>query len=299
MSANTNINNNAQDMQNDLIGEKFFSRYEIKEKIYTGSKFDIYKSLNINNNEEFAIKIRKHKKELNFKIQNDDENSDDEIVDSKVGDETYLLSMLKGFGIPEVYSYGYNSNYDLIVMELLGQSLKDLFKLKNKKFSIKTTCMLGIQMIERIEYIHSQKIIHTNLKPNPFILGKKSKSHILFLSDFCSAKKYWMHNEHIKFSEGNTNFGSAKFLSSNALNGYEVSRRDDLESIAYIIIYFIKGSLPWQGLELNSKEEKFKKICEIKNQITPKGLCKDLPEEFEKFVEYIKNLEFADVPNYN
>ena len=184
-------------------------------------------------------------------------------------------------------------------MELLGQSLKDLFKLKNKKFSIKTTCMLGIQMIERIEYIHSQKIIHTNLKPNPFILGKKSKSHILFLSDFCSAKKYWMHNEHIKFSEGKTNFGSAKFLSSNALNGYEVSRRDDLESIAYIIIYFIKGSLPWQGLELNSKEEKFKKICEIKNQITPKGLCEDLPEEFEKFVEYIKNLEFADVPNYN
>ena len=114
--------------------------------------------------------------------------------------------MLKGFGIPELYLYGYNSNYDLIVMELLGQSLKDLFKLKNKKFSIKTTCMLGIQMIESIEYIHSQKIIHTNLKPNSFILGKYSKSHILFLSDFCSAKKYWIHNGHIKFSEGKTNF---------------------------------------------------------------------------------------------
>ncbi len=108
--------------------------------------------------------------------------------------------------------------------------------------------MLGIQMKESIEYIHSQKIIHTNLKPNSFILGKNSKSHILFLSDFCSAKKYWIHNGHIKFSEGKTNFWSAKFLSANALNGYGLSRRDDLESISYIIIYFLKGSLPWQGL---------------------------------------------------
>ena len=184
-------------------------------------------------------------------------------------------------------------------MELLGQSLNDLFKLKNKKFSLKTTCMLGIQMIDRIEYIHSLKVIHTNLKPNSFLLGKNSKSHIIFLSDFCSARKYWQDKAHIKFSKGNINFGSAKFLSLNALNGYELSRRDDLESIAYIIIYFLKGCLPWQGLKLNNKEEKYKKICEIKNQITPKYLCKDLPEEFEAFVEYIKKLEFTDVPNYN
>lgn len=159
--------------------------------------------------------------------------------------------------------------------------------------------MLGIQMIDRIEYIHSRKIIHTNLKPNSFLLGKNSKSHILYLSDFCSARKYWMHKAHIEFSKGKTNFGSVKFLSQNSLNGYELSRRDDLESIAYIIIYFLKGYLPWQDLKSNNKEEKYRKICEIKNQITPKDLCKDLPEEFETFFEYIKKLEFTDVPNYN
>ena len=169
MSTNTNTNNNAQDEQNDLIGKKFFSRFEIKEKIYTGSEFNIYKSLNTNNNQEYAIKIKKRKNESNFNIKEEneedsDDNYHDEFNDTKFENESFLLSMLKGFGIPELYSYGYNSNYNIIVMELLGQSLKDLFKLKNKKFSLKTTCMLGIQMIDRIEYIHSRKIIHTNLK---------------------------------------------------------------------------------------------------------------------------------------
>ena len=305
MSIETNTNNNnAQEMQNDLIGKKFFSRYEIKEKIYTGSEYTIYKSLNTNNNKEFAIKIkRKNESNCNINITEENEvDSDDsyhEFNDTKFENESYMLSMLKGFGIPELYSFGYNSNYNLMIMELLGQSLNDLFKLKNKKFSLKTTCMLGIQMIDRIEYIHSLKIIHTNLKPNSFLLGKNSKSHILFLSDFGSARKYWKSNAHIKFSEGKTNFGSTKFLSGNALNGYELSRRDDLESIAYIIIYFLKGCLPWQGLKINNKEEKYKKICEIKNQIASKYLCKDLPEQIETFVEYVKKLEFTDVPNYN
>ena len=194
MSTNTNTNNNnIQDIQNDLIGTKFFSRFEIKEKIYTGSKFDIYKSLNTNNNKEFAIKIIKRKNESNFNITEEDEedfdeNYHDEINDTKLGNESFMLSILKGFGIPELYSYGYNSNYNLMVMELLGQSLNDLFKLKNKKFSLKTTCMLGIQMIDRIEYIHSLKVIHTNLKPNSFLLGKNSKNHILFLSVFVQPK---------------------------------------------------------------------------------------------------------------
>ena len=239
MSTNTNTNNNnVQDIQDDLIGKKFFSRFEIKEKIYTGSEYNIYKSLNANNNKEFAIKIIKHKKKLNLITkENYDENYHDEFHDTKLGNESYMLSMIKGFGIPKLYSYGYNSNYDLIIMELLGQSLYDLFKLKNKKFSLKTSCMLGIQMIDRIEYIHSLKVIHTNLKPNSFLLGKNSKNHILFLSDFCSAKKYWLNEGHIKFSKGKKNFGSAKFLSINALNGYELSRRDDLESIVYILLF--------------------------------------------------------------
>ena len=139
MSTSTNTNNNALGIQNDLIGKKFFSRYEIKEKIYTGSFYDIYKSLNTNNNEEVAIKILKHKKQLNFNITEEnsddsDENYHDQIIDNILGNESFMLSFLKGFGIPILYSYGFNSDYDLIIMELLGQSLNDLFKLKNKNF---------------------------------------------------------------------------------------------------------------------------------------------------------------------
>ena len=146
MSTSTDTNNNAQDIQNDLIGKKFFSRFEIKEKIYTGSIYDIYKSLNTNNNEEVAIKIIKHKKQFNSNItkeNNDDSDDSDENYqeefNTKLGNESFMLSFLKGFGIPALYSYGYNSDYDLIILELLGQSLNDLFKLKNKKFSLKTT----------------------------------------------------------------------------------------------------------------------------------------------------------------
>ena len=301
MSNNTNTNNNAQDTQNNLIGQKFFNTFEIKEKIYTGSIYHVYKSLNITNNKEYAVKIIKHKKKLNFNSMK--RNYENGCFIGFIGGifekESFVLQRVEGFGIPKIHSCGYDSNYDLIIMELLGQSLNDLFKLKNKKFSIKTTCMLGIQMIDRIEYIHSLKIIHRNLKPNSFMLGKNSKSHILFLSDFCSAEKYWQNNAHIKFSGANKIVGSAKFLSVNALNGYELSRRDDLESIGYIIIYFLKGFLPWQGLKLKNKEEKYKKVYAIKNDISPKYLCKDLPEEFETFIEYVKKLKFTDVPNYN
>lgn len=186
-------------------------------------------------------------------------------------------------------------------MELLGPSLETLFQSLNKKFSLKTTCMIGIQMIDRIEYIHSKKIIHRDVKPDNFSMGRGNNSHILYILDFGLAKKYWSstRKSHIPFIKGKKLTGTARYASINALSGYEQSRRDDLESVFYILLYFLKGSLPWQGIKINNKEDRYKKICELKKNIPIKELCSCLPKEFETFLTYVRNLEFTQVPNYN
>ena len=132
--------------------------------------------------------------------------------------------------------------------------------------------MLGIQMIDRIEYVHSRKIIHRDIKPDNFVIGRNDKSHIVYVLDFGLSKKYYSvsHKCHIPFIKGKKLTGTARYASINALSGFEQSRRDDLESIGYILMYFIRGSLPWQGLKINKKEDRYKKICEKSRKIIQK-----------------------------
>ena len=198
-------------------------------------------------------------------------------------------------------TFGYNSKYNILIMELLGQSLENLFQAQNRSFSIKTACMLGVQMIDRIEYVHSRKIIHRDIKPDNFVIGRGLKSHIVYVLDFGLSKKYWSvsHKCQLPFIRGKKLTGTARYASINALSGCEQSRRDDLESIGYIIMYFIRGSLPWQGLKVNKKEDRYKKICEKKKETSAKDLCAGFPSEFETFVSYTRNLQFTEVPNYN
>ena len=270
--------------EDNLIGKILFKHYKLRKKIGEGSFGMIYIATNINTKEEYAVKL---------------ENKD--LSRSLLEIEAYILSKLKAFGIPELKIYGCNSDYNILIMELLGNSLENLFQSQNKSFSLKTACMLGIQMIDRLEYLHSRKIIHRDIKPDNFVIGRGSKSHIVYILDFGLSKKYWSssHKCHIPFITGKKLTGTARYASINALSGYEQSRRDDLESVGYIIMYFIRGSLPWQGLKVNKKEDRYKKICEKKKSTSAKDLCCGFPIEFENFVSYTRNLEFTQVPDYN
>jgi len=215
--------------------------------------------------------------------------------------ETCILNHLRAFGLPEVKAFGCNDDYNILIMELLGHSLENLFQAKNRKFSLKTTCILGIQMLDRIEYVHSRKFIHRDIKPDNFAMGRNKNGHILYILDFGLSKKFWSSSRqsHIPFITGKKLTGTARYASVNALSGYEQSRRDDLESIAYIIMYFLRGNLPWQGLKVNKKEDRYKKICEIKKEYTSEKLCKGYPKELEIFIDYIKQLDFTEVPDYD
>ena len=209
---------------------------------------------------------------------------------------------MKAFGLPEMKTYGHNQQYNILVMELLGPSLDTLFYYNNDKFSLKTSCMIGLQILDRIEYIHSRRIIHCDIKPGNFAIGgEDKKSHIIYIIDFGFAKKYWNPTTkcHIPFIKGKRLTGTAKYASVNTLSGYEPSRRDDLESVAYLIIYFIKGRLPWQGFRHINKEERNRRILETKKKISSQELCSGCPKELEVFIDYIKHLGFTEVPDYD
>ena len=197
-------------------------------------------------------------------------------------------------------SYGFSGEFNILVMELLGKSLEDIFQMQNKKFTIKTVCMIGIQILDRLEFIHNKNIIHRDIKPDNFVVGLENKSHIIYVLDFGLSKKFRSSrtHQHIKFTINKKLTGTARYASINALKGCEQSRRDDLEAIGYVLMYFLRGSLPWQGLHVHKGEDRYKKILQKKKSTSAEELCKGFPKEFVDYINYTRNLEFEADPDY-
>ena len=162
--------------------------------------------------------------------------------------------------------------------------------------------MIMIQCLERLKDLHDKGIIHRDMKPENFVIGRKNKERTIYLIDFGLSKKYINDNNiHISMKKERNIIGTVRYISMNTHQGFEQSRRDDLESLIYIIIYFIKGELPWQGIKYKTKSEKYSKIFEIKKKSTIKGgeLCESIPAEFQAIIDYIIGLEFTEKPNYS
>jgi casein kinase 1 len=142
-----------------------------------------------------------------------------------------------------------------MVMDLYGQSLEDLFVNGGRKFDLKTTLMIGYQMIERIEFIHSKGFIHRDIKPDNFVVGRGKKANKVCIIDFGLAKRYLLKDgSHIPYKDNKNLTGTARYTSLNTHLGIEQGRRDDIEGIANVLLYFVKGALPWQNLKANGKK---------------------------------------------
>lgn len=267
-------------MEEELIGNEF----RLRRKIGAGSFGEIYAGESIKTHRRVAIKQ-----------ESIDANT------SQLPYESKLYQILQGgIGIPNFYWFGKNHENHMLVIDLLGKSLETLFEKCNHRFSLKTVLMLAEQMISLIQFFHSKNLIHRDIKPDNFVVGFGSKSNQVFIIDYGLAKRYRnpFSNQHISFSPNKSLTGTARYASVNALKGNEQSRRDDLESLGYIFLYFLKGQLPWMGIKCQDQEEKFRLIGQVKEQTRLEDLCAGFPKEFLQYFHMIRNLEFEETPHY-
>ena len=202
--------------------------------------------------------------------------------------------------LPELIKYGFEYEYNYIILNSQKISLEQLFILHKKSFSIKRACEITLIIIDCIEVLHNNNIIHRDIKPQVLTSEiKGEKTEIIKLLDFGHWKYYKNKKEHIPYKKYKNIIGNNYIFGSiNNLNRMELSRRDDLESIGYILIYFIKGSLPWENVIIKNKEQKIKKIIEMKKRMFEEMMSEKLPEEIKLFISYIHNLNFDKDPDY-
>mmetsp|Transcript_55915 Transcript_55915/g.173205 ORF Transcript_55915/g.173205 Transcript_55915/m.173205 type:complete len:467 (-) Transcript_55915:188-1588(-) len=263
-------------------------RFEFGKKIGSGSFGAVYYGVDSQRDTEVAIKL--------------------ETSSCKTPQLEYEAKLYKvltgGRGFPSMHWYGQESGCNIMVLDLLGPSLQDLHTFVGRQFSLKTVFQLGHKVLDIIEYLHSYSFIHRDIKPANLLVGLGEQNTEVHLVDFGLAKRYWSSKtaKHIPYKQRIARgvIGSARYASINAHNGIELSRRDDIESCAYMFIHFLQGVLPWQNLDPppESKEQKNMRIGIIKSTLKYEELCHGLPTAFAALLMVATTLEFEEQPDY-
>lgn len=257
-------------------------QYRIAKRLGGGSFGDIFLGVG-QNGEQVAVKFEKHSTRCpqlrhEYKVYRE-------------------LQNCPGFG--RVYFYGTHNNFNAMVMDLFGPSLEDLFTKCGRRFSLKTVLQVADQLLERMETMHSRHLIHRDVKPANFVLGLGTGCQTIYCIDFGLSTRYRHPRtlQHIPYRRGRSLTGTPRYASVNNHLGLEQSRRDDLESIGFVLVYFLKGSLPWQGLTARNAKRKYKLIMERKQATSIQQLCQNLPQQFAEYLAYCRSLKFEAKPN--
>jgi len=256
------------------------SKWKIQGVLGKGAFGETFAAVDINTNDEVAIKVeRLDNKKCVLRLE--------VIALKKVQECPYIVRYIHS---------GRQDNFNFLVMERLQDNLADLRKrTKTGKFSMATTLKLGIQMIDALEGTHKLGYIHRDVKPSNFVSGRsKNTKGRIFLIDFGLARKYRLPSGEIRPPRKTAGFrGTARYASINSHKSKELSRRDDLWSVFYVLVEFAVGSLPWRKIKDKDR------IGELKEKYTNKELVKDLPKEYLSFMELLQKLGYADEPDYD
>ncbi|KAG1817372.1 kinase-like protein [Suillus variegatus] len=266
----------------DKVPIRVDGRFRLGDILGSGSYAVVYRARNIIKDDAVAIKLEpvNHSSSVQRKYR-------------------VLKNLEGGVGIPRALWFSRESTYHALVLDLLGPSLHHIFLTHNQKFSLDTVVNLGDQLLSHLEYIHLHNYIHGDIKPQNVVVGLGDLKHTAFIIDFGTAKEFWNTSTgvHIPFRQGQCLTSTPAFASINDHLGVELGRRDDLESLTYMLIYCLQGSLPW----LTSDQEKLSSssILERKVNTTIEVLCHGIPVEFATILIYTRALAFSEDPDYN
>ncbi|CAD8047005.1 unnamed protein product [Paramecium sonneborni] len=267
-----------------MVSQQIFNnQFVIKKRISSGSFGVVYQGFDLRSTENVAIKVEKQEIDDLFSLDR----------------EIQILRNLQGVAqIPKLLWAGKDQGNNVMVIQLLGRDLTHYLR-QRKRFSL--GCVLGIadQMLTILEVIHNKGIIHRDLKPENILTGKEREQNLIYLVDYGIAKQFKDKDDKIiPYRENKPFLGTSRYASIAAHKGYELSRKDDLESLGYMLIFLLKGSLPWQNISYKNEDEKVKQVGLMKMRITAQELCQDLPIEFMRYIDIVKKMNYHSKPDY-
>ena len=260
-----------------------FKKYKPIKKIGFGSFGNVYSVIRLNDKSVFAMKTEKRGINKNL-----------------LESEAYYLYILQGFGIPKFISFGKTKNYSILIESLLDKSLHQYFILENRKCNLSDICLIGLQILDRLVWIHSKDIVYTDVKPENFLFGIDDPN-VIYIIDFGLCRKYRSSKtgKHILPKNTRSISGTMRFASPNVLKGKHPSRRDDLISLGYVLILLLKRELPWDIRIHNFTKEIYLQLIYLKQTNGCGKLFNGIPQEFIDYIKYTRNLKFEQEPDYS